>query len=160
MCTVVHSDHRLQCGLVSWMESLMWIYWLFLLLIHTGVVLPHTCRSPPVYLGEISKAEEIGRAPSSPSISECRLQHTTNLHCQHFLQERQGQILLLSSGTTMELIYSTHKDQELMTESSCRDIYMDSKSVLTIQEHRERWCGENRINCFIIFHCERKIWHV
>lgn len=138
----------------------MWIYWLFLLLIHTGVVLPHTCRSPPVYLGEIPKADEIGRAPSSPSISQHRLQHTANLHCQYFLQERQGQILLLSSSTTTELIYSTHKPQELTIESSCCDMYKDSNSVLTIQEHRERLCGENRINCIIIFHCESKIWHV
>lgn len=134
----------------------MWINWLVLLLIHTGVVLPHTCRSPPVYLGEIPKADEIGRAPSSPSISQHRLQHTANLHCQYFLQERQGQILLLSSSTTTELIYSTHKPQELTIESSCCDMYKDSNSFPTIQEHRERLCGENRINCIIIFHCESK----
>lgn len=72
------------------MSSLMWIYWLVLLLINTGVVLPHTCCSPPVYLGEIPKADVIGRAPSSPNpnISQSRLQHTTNLHCQYFLQRR------------------------------------------------------------------------
>lgn len=159
-CTVVHPDHRFQCVLVSWMACLMWIYWLFLLLSPTGVVLPHTCRSPPVYLGEIPKADEIGRAPSCPSTSSCRLQHTTNLHCQYFSQERQAQIPLFLSSTTTELNYSTHRDQELRRESSCCDVHMGSNPVLTIQEHRERLPGENRINCIIIFHCESKIWHV
>lgn len=131
-----------------------------LLLSPTGVVLPHTCRSPPVYLGEIPKADEIGRAPSCPSTSSCRLQHTTNLHCQYFSQERQAQIPLFLSSTTTELNYSTHRDQELRRESSCCDVHMGSNPVLTIQEHRERLPGENRINCIIIFHCESKIWHV
>lgn len=75
---------------MSRMASLMWIYWLFLLPINTGVFLPHTCRSPPVELGEVPKADVISRAPSSPNpnISYSRLQHTTNLHCQYFLQRR------------------------------------------------------------------------